>query len=226
MSPVEPIFPVGLRLARRRCLVVGGGAVAGRKVASLLSCRAAVTLVAPEVHDAVELLVREGAIDSIEDDPLDVQLRPYSPGEASGYRLVVTATGVPEVDRMVASDAESAGVWVNSADDVPNCTFVLPAVERRGNVTVAVSTAGTSPALAGWLRDRLAAALGPGIEELASLLAEARTTIHESGGSTQDVEWRALLDGPLPGLVARGRMTEAKALLRSAIGTGAGPQKR
>jgi len=174
-------------------------------------------MVAPEAHEALGMLAQDGTIESIEDIPLDVQLRPYRAGEAAGYVLVVTATGVPEVDRAVAADADRAGIWVNSADDTDNCTFLLPAVHRRGNVTVSVSTSGASPALATWLRDRIAASLGPGIEELASLLEEARRLVHEQGRSTENVDWSSLLDGPLPGLAASGRIEEARRYLRDAI---------
>ena len=181
MSSSELIYPVGLVVAGKRCLVVGGGHVAGRKVRSLLTCKANVTMVAPEAHEALGLLSSDGTIAAIEDNPLDVQLRPYEPGEAGDYMLAVTATGVPEVDRLVAEDARKAGVWVNSADDPANCTFLLPAVHRRGQVTITVSTSGSSPALATWLRGRIAEALGPGIEELASLLEEGQSASARSG---------------------------------------------
>lgn len=217
MNDPAPLYPVGLVVAGRRCLVVGGGHVAGRKAKSLLACRAAVTMVAPEAHEALGMLARDGTIESIVDAPLDVQLRPYRAGEASSYSLVVTATGVPEVDRAVAADAERAGIWVNSADDAANCTFLLPAVHRRGAVTISVSTSGTSPALATWLRARIADSLGPGIEELASLLEDARRLVHEQGGSTESVDWARLLDGPLPGLAASGRIDEARQYLKDAL---------
>jgi siroheme synthase-like protein len=211
------IYPVGLVVAGKRCLVVGGGHVAGRKVRSLLTCRANVTMVAPEADEALGLLSSDGTIAAIEDDPLDVQLRPYEPGEACDYMLAVTATGVTEVDRLVAEDARKAGVWVNSADDPANCTFLLPAVHRRGQVTITVSTSGSSPALATWLRGRIAEALGPGIEELASLLEEGRALMHDQGLSTETVDWAQLLDGPLPGLVAAGQIDEARRVMRSAL---------
>jgi siroheme synthase-like protein len=172
-------------------------------------------------------LSADGTIAAIEDTPLDVQLRAYSPGEAAGYRLVVTATGVPEVDRMVASDADRAGVWVNSADDPANCTFLLPAVERRGPVVVSVSTSGTSPALATWLRKRIGASLGPGLEELAALLEEGRHLVKDRGDSTESIDWASILDGPIVELVAAGRIDEARALLLSALipgASGAGPE--
>ena len=144
--------------------------------------------------------------------------RPYRRGEAAGYRLVVMATGVAAVDEEVYADAEAAGVWVNSADDVPRCTFFLPSVHRDGPVTVAVSTAGASPALATWLRHRSAGALGPGLGTLAALLAEARDRVKAQGRSTEDVDWQALLDGPLPSLVSAGDLAGARALLAAATG--------
>jgi len=217
VSSLDPIYPVGLVVAGRKCLVVGGGHVAGRKTRSLLACRANVTMVAPEVHEALAMLSSDGTIAAIEADPLDVQLRPYAAGEAGDYMLVVTATGVADVDKAVAEDAKRAGVWVNSADDPANCTFLLPAVHRRGPVTIAVSTSGSSPALASWLRGRMAEVMGPGIEQLVSLLEEGRALVREQGSSTESVDWVRLLDGPLPGLVAAGRMDEARRVMRSVI---------
>lgn len=217
MNASAPIYPVGLVVAGRRCLVVGGGHVAGRKTRSLLACRAAVTMVAPEAHEALAMLASDGSIASIDDAPLDVQLRPYRAGEVAGYRLVVTATGVPEVDRAVAEEAERAGVWVNSADDAANCTFMLPAVHRSGPVTISVSTSGASPALASWLRGRIADLVEPGLGDLAVLLEEARRFVHEDGGSTESVDWARLLDGPLPGLVASGQIQEARRYMRAAL---------
>jgi siroheme synthase-like protein len=205
-----PLYPVGLVVKGRRCLVVGGGHVAARKIAGLLSCGAAVTVVAPEVHEAIEALARSGHIEAITDTPLDVHVRPYASGEAVAFTLVVAATGDPEVDDAVYRDAERAGVWVNVADDAARCSFVLPAIARDGPVTVSVTTAGASPALAGWLRDRVVDALGPRLGELAALLEGARGRIRARGRSTETIAWRELLDGPLPGLVRQGRNDEAR----------------
>jgi siroheme synthase-like protein len=151
---------------------------------------------------------------------LVLEERRYRAGEAADYRLVITATGDPEVDRAVATDAETAGVWVNSADDVDNCTFMLPAVHRDGDVTVAVSTGGASPALAGWLRDRAAAAIGPEAGTLAVLLDEARRNVRAEGRSTEATDWSAILSGPFVDLVRSGRIDEARALLQAAITEG------
>jgi precorrin-2 dehydrogenase len=212
-----PLYPVGLVVRGRRCLVVGGGRVAARKVASLLECGASVTLVAPEAHEALGLLAASGAIAAIEGPPLEVQLRPYHRGEAAGYRLVITATGDSAVDAAVHHDAEEAGVWVNSADDPAHCSFVLPAVWRQGPVSVAVSSGGNSPALASWVRDQLSEDLGLGLGTLAELLGEARQRLRAAGRSTEEVDWRGLLQGPLLGLVAAGRLEEARRLLDTAL---------
>jgi siroheme synthase-like protein len=211
------LYPVGLLVADRPCLVVGGGRVAARKIASLLQCGAAVTVVAPEAHVALGLLARDGVFERIRGPHLAVHLRPYVPGEAASYRLVVTATGDPSVDGTVYRDAESAGVWVNSADDPDHCSFVLPAVTRQGPVTVAVSTGGASPALASWLGRRLAEAVDPGVGALASLLDDARQRIHARGASTETVDWETLLDGPLPALVFSGDLEDARRLIDAAV---------
>lgn len=222
MGTVDPVYPVGLLIAGRPCLVVGGGLVAGRKTRSLLECRAHVTMVAPEAHKALGMLFADGTIEAIQGPPVDVQLRPYEPGEAANYRLVVTATGIREVDSQVAADAERAGVWVNSADDVENCTFLLPAVHRRGPVTVAVSTSGVSPALASWLKRQIAEGLGPELEELASLLEEARGLVRAQGRSTESVDWVSVLDGPVRGLLAAGETAEARRVMYVELFGGSG----
>jgi len=197
----SPTYPVALVLEGRRCLVVGGGQVARRKVEGLLDARADVTVVAPEIVEELAAL--------------DVRLerRRYRLGEAADYWMVVTATGVPEIDRAVFADGDSAGVLVNAADDIPGCSFVLPAVLRHGPVTVAVSTQGTSPALAGWIRDKVADVVTEDIAILAELVGSARTTIRGSGRSSEGLAWRTLIDGPLPDLVATAQFDEARQLV-------------
>ena len=108
--------------------------MAARKAGGLLRCGALVTVIAPAFCDAMTQLT-----------PLTLERRPYAPGDAAGYRLVVTATGIPAVDGAVYADAEAAGVWVNSADDVAHCSFILPSVHRDGPVSVAVSTGRDQP---------------------------------------------------------------------------------
>ena len=202
-------YPVSLDLSGRACLVVGGGKVAARKARTLLDCGGVVTVIAPTLSENMEMLV--SSLHALE-------RRPYGRGEAAAFRLVVTATGIPAVDGEVYRDAEGAGVWVNSADDVPHSSFILPAVHRDGSVTVSVSTGGLSPALASWLRTRLATDCGDGIGLLAQLLGEARTRVKESGRSSESIDWGQLLDGPLLNLVRAGALDEARAAITAAAG--------
>jgi siroheme synthase-like protein len=202
-------FPVSLDISGRRCLVVGGGAVAARKARALTSCGAVVTVVATAFSEEMESLAP--VLHAIE-------RRPYRSGEASGYRLVVTATGDTAVDGAVFDDAESSGVWINSADDLAHSSFILPAIHRDGAVTVSVSTSGLSPALASWLRGRLAARGGKGLGDLAQILGDARERLRRQGRSTDSVDWSALLEGPLPDLVDAGELDNAQAIVEGAVG--------
>jgi siroheme synthase-like protein len=190
--------------------------VAARKVEGLVSCGALVTVVAPDVSDAIRAWAvappAGGTAGSV-----TIETRAYRSPEAADYRLVVTATGHPEVDQVVFADADAAGVWVNSADDVDNCSFLLPAVHRAGSVTVAVSTGGASPALAGWLRSRIAGTLDFDVAAVAELLDEARSRVKDTGTSTESLDWDRILESQVVPLVRRGRIDEARTVLRTFV---------
>ena len=209
------LFPVSLDVSERPCLVVGGGPVAARKTHSLVACRARVTVVAPRLSPEMERLV-----------PLvhAIERRAYAPDDVAGVWLVVTATGRPEVDGAVHADAEVAGVWVNSADDLAHSSFIMPAVHRDGVVSVAVSTGGATPALASWLRTRLAGECR-GIGALAEILGDARARLQASGMRSDSVDWVALLDGPLLGLVQSGDLDNARAIVARALPPGLEPAR-
>jgi siroheme synthase-like protein len=200
-GPAERFFPVSLDVQERPCLVVGGGKVAARKARALLACGALVTVIAPSWNAEIEALLPSLATG---------ERRPYRKGDASAFRLVVTATGVAEVDAAVYDDADAAGVWVNCADDRAHSSFILPAVHRDGAVTVAVSTGGLSPALAAWLRTRLAVQCGNGLGTVAELLAEARARFREEGVPSESIDWASLLDGDLVELVQAGDVDDAR----------------
>ena len=203
--PVEgPQYPVMLDVAGRPCLVVGGGAVALQKVRGLADAGAHVTVVAPTVEADIEPLA-------------EVERRPYEPGEVAGYRLAVAATDDPAVNRQVFLDGEAAGVWVNSADDPANCSFTLPAVLREGPITVTVATGGRSPALAGWLRDRIGEVVGPEHVVLLELLAERREALRSKGIATEGLSWQQALDSGMLDLVRAGRVAEARERLQACL---------
>ena len=201
-----PLYPAGLVVDGRRCLVVGGGRIAARKVAGLRACGAAVHVVAPDV--SAEIRAMTG---------VTFDEREYQPGDLQGARLVVTATGVRDVDQRVFDDAEAAGIFVNSADDPDRCTFTLPATLRRGPVLVTVSTGGHSPALATWLRDRIGDRVGPEYEVLVELLSDERAAMQAAGRSTEDVDWHKALDSEMLELIRAGLITEARERLRSCL---------
>ena len=206
-----PLYPVGLVVDGRRCLVVGGGGVAARKVAGLVACRAQVEVIAPEVDPAITAMTTTGGV--------TVHQRPYKQGDvaAGGYWLVITATGDTATNQQVHDDAAEARVWCNSADDPERCTFTLPAVHRQGPVVVTVATGGHSPALAGWLRDRLAAEVGPEFATLAELLAEARAEVQAAGRSTEGLDWQKALEPVMLELIQAGLVAEARERLRTCL---------
>ncbi|MDP9404570.1 MAG: bifunctional precorrin-2 dehydrogenase/sirohydrochlorin ferrochelatase [Actinomycetota bacterium] len=201
-----PLYPVNLVVEGRRCLVVGGGTVAAHKAAGLLACGARVHVVAPDVSTEVAALAG-----------VTIEERPYRRGEVGGYRLAVAATGEAAVNAAVLADGEEAGVWVNAADDVDNCSFTLPAVVRRGPVMVAVSTGGHTPALARWLKERVAQSIGPEYEVLAELLSAERDAIRSSGRSTEGLNWQSALESDMLDLIRTGQVREAKERLQACL---------
>ena len=196
-------YPVVLRLAGRRCVVVGGGRIAARKVEGLKAAGAEVTVIAPEVDPSIS--------------GVRLERRPYRSGDLGGAWLAIAATGDPAVDGQVFADGEVAGVLVNSADDPEHCTFTLPAVARQGPITVAVSTGGRSPAFATWLRDILGAELGPEHETLLRLLEERRSALRSEGAPTEGLSWQAALESGMLDLVREGRIAEARERLQACL---------
>jgi precorrin-2 dehydrogenase/sirohydrochlorin ferrochelatase len=147
-------------------VVVGGGPVAERKVRRLLEAKAAVTVVSPVVTGPLRRMAATGR--------LVLQSRPVCAADLRGAFLVFAATDDPAVNRRVAETAVRRGALVNVADDPAACSFLVPAIVRRGELTVAVSTGGGSPALAKRLRERLEATLGPEYDAFLAALRELR----------------------------------------------------
>jgi precorrin-2 dehydrogenase / sirohydrochlorin ferrochelatase len=211
-APVsEPVFtapyPVVLDLRGRRALVVGAGQVAARKVVGLLSAGAVVTVVAPE------------AVPEIAGDP-DVRWhrREYRRGEVASYRVAITATSDPDVNRQVARDGEAANVFVNSADDPSNCAFILPSVVTRGDLQIAVSTNGRSPAMARWARRHLEAVFTDVHARTLDLLSEVRDELRTVLGTSEVTGWDDVIDDELFELVATDRLDDARRRVRAAVG--------
>jgi siroheme synthase-like protein len=186
-------YPITLDLSGVAVLVVGAGPVAARKVAGLSEAGALVRVVAPEVSAEMTSAVAAGHVDTL-------VRRPFRASDLDGVRLVVTATGT-DADHEVATAATAGGIWVNAADRPGDCSFILPAVARNGPLSIAVSTDGTSPALAQRLRDEAGALLTDDVAALADRLAARRAAIKQQGGSTEEHDWGGEIDavlGPPP----------------------------
>jgi precorrin-2 dehydrogenase/sirohydrochlorin ferrochelatase len=205
MPVADVLYPVDLVVEGRRCVVVGGGSVAVRKVEGLVAAGAEVVVIAPEIDDQIRSL----AVEVVE--------RSYHRGDLEGAWLAIAATDNGEVNRAIRADADLARVWVNAVDDPISCSFTLPAVVRRGPVMVTVSTAGHSPALASWVRGELAAQLGPEVGLLAELLSEARDQLKAAGRSTEEVDWRPALDWDMLELIRSGRTAQARERLQACL---------
>ena len=146
-----PMFPIFLKLEGRPCLVVGAGTIAAPKIDSLLRAGGTVTVVAPRAKPEVEAKAQAGK--------LVLHMREFVSSDLDGAFLVVTATDLQPVNHLVAEAARQRNVLCNSVDDPPDCDFFYPSVVQRGDLQIAISTAGKSPALAQRLREEVDAML-------------------------------------------------------------------
>jgi precorrin-2 dehydrogenase/sirohydrochlorin ferrochelatase len=198
-----PVCLIGMQA--RRAVVVGGGTVAARKAKDLLEAGGHVTVISPKLTPELQSLVDDGQVTLIR--------RTYRAGDLRDAFLVIAATDDGRVNQKVWHEAEQVGCLVNIVDDPARCNFITPAVIRHGDVTIAVSTGGTSPALARRLRERLEKLIGPEYGQLASLLAELRPQIQSRYKSHEDRVWAALrlVDSDLIDTIKQGGMDAARA---------------
>jgi len=207
-------YPVNLLVAGRRCVVVGAGRVAARKVAGLLDAGAVVHIVAPVVGPEVAAWRDTGRV--------TVDERPFRPGDLDGAWLATTATPDPAVNAAVYEAGEARRVFVNAADDPAHCSFMLMSVVRQGDLVVTIGTGGRSPALATYLKDHVATEMGPEWGVLLDLLADEREQARATGVSTETLDWRQALDSGILDLVRTGRVAQAKELLRACLSSSSG----
>lgn len=162
-------------LVLRDCavVVIGGGRIATRKVTDLVATGARVTLISPTLSARLQRWVREGRVRH--------HARPYRRGDLKGSRLAIAATPDPREQARIAAEARSTATWVNVVDQPALCDFLAPAVFRRGRLTITVSTDGKNPALARWVKHRLAALVGPEYARLTALLATVRSALRTAG---------------------------------------------
>ena len=204
-------YPVYLNLNGKRVVVVGGGEVAERKVESLLDSGALVVVISPRVTSSLSALADQKRI--------ELKRRRFTRGDCAEAALVFSATDDPAVSRAVYKDATRLGIFVNTADQPALCSFIMPAVVRRGNIGVAISTGGTSPALAARLRGKISRVIGPEYARLAELLSRARSEIRDRVSDERDrreLHYR-ILDSDIIALLRRNDTDGAERRLRNII---------
>ena len=194
-------YPVFLDLKGRKCVIIGGGQVAERKVPHLLECDAKVAFVSPQITPSIQRWVNEGKV--------SWEARDYAEGDLTGAFLAIAATDEPQINRAIAREAAEKNVLLNVVDVTPLCTFIAPATVKRGDVVVAISTGGASPALARKLRETLESSDLLDYADLAELLSHARREVKERKIQVHPDRWQEYINGELMAMVKEGREQEA-----------------
>ena len=204
-------YPVFFDLTQRPCVVIGGGAVAERKVAGLVEAGAVVTIISPDLTLSLQQQVQVGVVRYV--------ARPYQSGDLIGFFLAFTTTGNALVNATMFADGRAAGVLVNSADDPARCDFFLPAVIRRGELAIAVSTGGTSPALARVMREELQSMVGEDYTLLVEIAAAMRRVVRSGSRVVTGEQWTTALKEPtFRQYVRAGQRDAAVARFRTVLG--------
>ena len=194
-------YPVYLNLAGKRCVILGGGAIAQGKLAALRDAGAKITVISPQATDGIKRAAQRGDI--------TLQQREYRDGDLAGAFIAVAATNVWHVNRQIFEEAEERGVLLNVVDDPDQCTFIAPSIVRRDPITLAVSTGGASPALARKLRETLAESPALQWADLAGALGRARRVIKEKRTVIDPTRWQCVITEDLLALVQDGQEDKA-----------------
>lgn len=204
-------LPIFFDLKDRPCLLVGGGELAARKAALLLSAGARVTLVAPHVGAGMTELLDTGAISHTK--------RRFRESDLDRATLVIAATGRRDVDRVVSECAHARQIPVNVVDDPELSSFIMPSIVDRSPVIVAISTGGAAPVLARLIRARLETLIPASFGRLASLAADFRQAVKErfKQSSARRIFWEQVLDGPISEMVYAGQDNVARRALEAKI---------
>jgi siroheme synthase-like protein len=181
-----PLFPAFLKLSSRRVLVVGGGAIAAQKIPGLLEAGALVHVISPKLHPAIVEWVRNRQI--------DWSPKAFEPADLHGAFLAIAATSIRELNAEVFSEADRRNILCNAVDDVDHCHFYYGSVVQRGDLQIAVSTNGKSPALAQRLRKELEQQFGPEYECWLEWLGAAREALRAQSADPESTKrWLHLL---------------------------------
>lgn len=181
---------------QKQAVVIGGGKVAQRKVEELLQADASIKVISPNICPPLAKLIQENNIQTV--------CRSYQPGDLEGASLVIAATNDTSINRAIYEEARSRNLLVNVVDDPAHSNFILPAIFHRGQIGVAISTGGASPALARRLREKLEKVIGPEYADLAELLSEMRPELmqqFEAGEARLEAALK-IIDSPILEILA------------------------
>ncbi len=167
-------YPVFWDIADKKCVVVGGGEVAARKVKRLLDCGACVSVVSPELNSELVSLKKDQRISHIPSE--------YDSNRIDGASLIIGATDDEKTNAAISQDARAKGIPVNIVDDPQKCDFILPSIVERGDLVIAIGTGGNSPALASHLRQDLEARYGVEYEIFLRILGQLRAQMTKNTG--------------------------------------------
>ena len=207
-------YPVYLNIQHRRCLVVGGGSVSARKVKTLLECGAKVTVVSLDYTDELRSLYRKGVI--------TIRQKPYQSDDLQGMFLVIGATNDGRLNSRISSEARSCNVLCNIVDCPEMCDFILPSVVNRGDLIIAISTSGKSPAFAKKLRKDLEKKFGEEYATFLRLMGEIRKKLLSTGHAPEAHKHRfnQMIDMGLIEMIRDHRTDEINRLLQKILGEG------
>lgn len=203
------LLPVALNVQGKRCLIVGGGRVAARKVQSLLECGAHVTIIAPELCSALLAIP-----DAIEWLP-----RPFQEGDCTGFELIFACTDQRTVNELVADEAKREKIWCSIADDAVNSDFHGAAAVRRGGICIGIMTEAGSPALARHLKNEIENCISAEYATLLEMVAARRTEMDRlpAEQAARAALWQAILQSDVLPLLRAGRRIEAETLVDALI---------
>ena len=209
-------YPIYLDIKNRNCLVIGGGAVGTRKVMTLLACGASVTVISTAVTEKLHQLSNDGVI--------KLKERPFQTHDLDGQFLVIGATDNQELNFNIHAEAERRGLLCNIADRPKACNFILPSIVNRGDLIIAISTSGKSPAFAKKMRKHLEAEFGDEYAEFLSLMGAIRKKLLSQDHAPEAHKhlFEQLIDAGLVQMLKDGDTENINSLLLEVLGEGYG----
>lgn len=202
---MKKYYPAFINIEDQPCLVVGGGEIAAEKAAGLIECGGVVSIISPELKNELHDRVSLGEVRWI--------ARRYESDDVRGFSMVISATDLQDVNERVYRDAEARGIMVNVVDVPELCRYIVPSIVRQGDLCIAISTGGKSPALAKKIRRQLEDVFGTEYAVLLDLLGQYRPQMkakYQDGVELRGKLWTSLVDSDILDLIRAGRADEAR----------------